>query len=315
MWSRLIGIWALAALPLSGSALAAPIDYDAAAPFGAEVRVEARTYRYTLYEVRFPSPVKSPFPPDDTVWGHLYVPRPPGGRAGRPPPCVLVLPVMAAPTVWIEKRFVHAFLRDGMAAMWLEMPYQFHRRPGPHMASGQAFLARTPARLAGNFRQSVLDARRALSWLEGSGLVDGDRLGMFGISLGAMVGSTVLSVDPRPRGGVFLLGGADFPGLIMRGSMTSRFVRRAGMREEVMRAAMKGLDPLDYKDSNAGRRVVLINARQDTVVPPENALRLKEAFPSAAQVWVPFGHYTAILHLIWVPDYAAWKMRGIIGGD
>lgn len=276
--------------------------------FPYELRLEAETYHYRLYEVRFPTARPSPFKANNTVWGHLYVPR----RARAAPPAVLVLPVMAAPNVWIETRFMREFLRLGLAVLWLEMPYQFHRRPHPSMPSGQVFLARTAKRLGENFRQSQGDALRALGWLSRSGMVSGERLGLFGVSLGAMVAASAYSLDDRPRGGLFLLGGADFPDLVFRGDMTARFALRAGISREELSREWRGLDPLDHREANAGKKVLLINARSDTVIPPENALKLREAFPDSRLVWVPGGHYTALLHMSWVPSYAAWQMSRLL---
>jgi len=286
-------LWLLAA-----PAVGAPLD-SSRGGFRAEV-VETRSLPDRVeYEVRFPSPVRSPFKNNDVVWGHLAVPRR-AGRAGRSP-CVMVLPVMAAPNVWIEERFMRRFLSDGLAVFWIEMPYQFHRRPQALVPSGQVFLARTAKHLAFNFRQSVLDARRALDWLSSRPDIDPARIGLFGVSLGAMVGAVLDCVDSRPKYAVFLLAGADFPGLVASSSMTRRFVQRAGITEESLRAAWKGLDPLDYRKGNAGKKVLLVNVRSDSVVPAANALKLKEAFPESRQVWLPFGHYSALLHLLWIP--------------
>lgn len=288
--------------------LAYPRTGACAEGFPYELRLEAETYRYRLYQVRFPTARPSPFEANNTVWGHLYVPR----RSSAPPPAVLVLPVMAAPNIWIETRFLREFLRLGLAVLWLEMPYQFHRRPHPSMPSGQVFLARTAKRLGENFRQSRDDALRALGWLSRSGMVSGERLGLFGVSLGAMVAASAYSLDGRPRGGLFLLGGADFPDLVFRGEMTARFALRAGIAREELSRAWRGLDPLDHRGSNAGKKALLINARSDTVIPPENARKLHEAFPGSRLMWVPGGHYTALLHMAWVPSYAAWKLSRML---
>jgi len=231
---------------------------------------------------------------------------------GAKPACILVLPVMAAPNVWIEMRFVHAFLKRGFAVMWLEMPYQFQRRPHPSVPSGQVFLARTARRLGANFRQSIADARRALTWLGRTGLVDKERIGLFGISLGGMVAAAAYCVDDRPRGAVLLLAGADFPELAANGSMTSDFVRRAGIRKEELRRAWQGIDPVAYRERNRGKPVCLVNARSDTVIPRRNALKLKEAFPDSRQLWVPFGHYSAIVHLLWMRSYAARQFARLL---
>ena len=256
----------------------------------------------TDYLLKFPSAVKSPWPANDTVWAHLSVPDSAKGNRGA---AVLVLPVMAAPNVWIEMRFINRFVKDGLITMWIEMPTQFRRRPHPSMPSGQVFLARTTGQLARNFRQSVSDARRAFGVLAARPEVDARRVAVFGISLGAIVGAVTWSVDSRPAAGVFVMGGADFPSIAINGSLSGPFAKKMGLKPEDLRAAWVGLDPLDYRTANAGKKALLINVNSDTVIPKANALRLKEAFPDARQVWLPLGHYSAILHLVWLPRWVS----------
>jgi dienelactone hydrolase len=260
----------------------------------------------TDYLLKFPSADKSPWPANDTVWAHLTVPDSAKGKAGA---AVLVLPVMAAPNIWIETKFVDRFVKDGLVTMWIEMPTQFHRRPHASMPSGQVFLARTTGQLARNFRQSVSDARRALGVLAARPEVDSKRVALFGISLGAIVGAVTWSVDTRPAAGVFVMGGADFPGIALNGSLSGPFAKKMGLKPEELRAAWVGLDPLDYRAANAGKKALLINVNSDTVIPRANALRLKEAFPDSRQVWLPLGHYTAILHLIWLPRWVSRRLQ------
>ena len=298
---RLTLAWTLLALPAVAAPLAAP-DSD----FKVEVVEVSKAQGRTDYLLRFPSALKSPWPANDTIWAHLSVPD---SAKGARVPAVLVLPVMAAPNIWIETRFVDRFVRDGLVVMWIEMPTQFHRRPHPSMPSGQVFLARTTGQLARNFRQSVSDARRAFGVLAARPEVDGKRVALFGISLGAIVASVTWSVDVRPRAGVFVMGGADFPDLALNGSLSGPFVKKMGLKPEELRADWVGLDPLDYKAANAGKKALLINVRSDTVIPRANALRLKEAFPDSTQVWLPFGHYSAILHLSWLPRVVSSRLR------
>ncbi|OGR86897.1 MAG: hypothetical protein A3J74_04575 [Elusimicrobia bacterium RIFCSPHIGHO2_02_FULL_57_9] len=276
---------------------AAPVLEYKPGAFAAEIRQTDRRDRLE-YEIQFPSVLTSPFAANNTVWGHLSLPSGPG-----PFPCILVLPVMAAPNIWIERRFIKRFERDGFAVLWLEMPYQFHRRAHPTLPSGQGFLSRTASRLAFNFRQSALDARRALDWLSRHPKVDRRRIGLFGISLGALVGSAVYSVDATPQYAVFLLGGADFPDLVGRSAMTGPFIRRAGIKPEELRSEWRGLDPLEYQQNNRAKPALLVNASWDRVIPAANALKLKEAFPGSRQFWVPLGHYSSLLHLVWIPRY------------
>lgn len=296
---------ALALALLSVPGAAAPLDLPKG-KFAVELVETVSRPESTELLLRFPSPVKSPWPANDTVWAHLVIPA---SAKGKKVPAVLVLPVMAAPNVWIETRFVRRFVEDGLAVMWLEMPTQFNRRPHPSMPSGQVFLARTPKRLAANFRQSVLDARRALGVLAARPEVDAGRIGVFGISLGSLVGSALYSVDERPAAGFFLLGGADFPTLLRDSSMTGPFVRRMGLDPESLRRSFAGIDPLERRQANAGKRVLLLNARWDRVIPRENALKLREAFPDSRQIWVPLGHYSAALHLFWLPRWVSKQVE------
>ena len=301
---------ALAAVLLGAFAAAAPLDLPKG-DFKVEVAETIPGPEWTETVLRFPSPAKSPWPANDVVWAHLLVPK---SGAGRKAPAVLILPVMAAPNVWIETRFADRFARDGFVVMWLEMPTQFHRRPDPSEPSGQVFLARTPKRLAANFRQSVRDARRALGVLAARPEVDGDRLALFGISLGAIVASVVYAQDSRPRFAVFLLGGADFPTLLIDSSLTGPFARKMGLGPDDLKKAWLGLDPLEHPERNAGKPALLVNAGWDTVIPRANARKLLEAFPSARQVWVPGGHYTAIVHLLWLPRWVSGILKEALAG-
>lgn len=296
----MLAAWLLAA----ASAAAAP-----APAFKVEVVETAVSPGRTDYLLKFPSAEKSPWPANDAVWAHLSVPD---SAKAAPAPAVLVLPVMAAPNVWIETRFVERFVRDGMVVMWLEMPTQFRRRPHPSMPSGQVFLARSPKRLAANFRQSIADARRALGVLSARPEVLPGRVGLFGISLGAIVAAATWSVDARPAAGAFLMGGADFPSLAVNGSLSGPTVRRMGVTAADLRPFWKGLDPLDHREANRGKKAILVNVRSDTVIPRDNALRLKEAFPDSTQSWLPLGHYTAIVHLAWLPRWVSKRLKKAI---
>jgi mRNA-degrading endonuclease toxin of MazEF toxin-antitoxin module len=283
------------------AAAAGPLDYRPA-PFAWQAVEVSASAGSREFEVRFPSPVVSPFPANDTVWAHLILPLQAGGRRA---PCIVVLPVMAAPNTWIEDHFIRTFAAEGFAVLWIEMPYQFHRRPRVDIPSGQVFLSRTAAGLARNFRQSALDTRRAIDWLAHRPDIDPRRIGLFGVSLGGMVGAAVYSVDPVPEYAVFLLAGADFPSLVQASVMTGAFARRMGISSDQMRLAWQGLDPWGYREANAARPALLVNVRWDAVVPRANALKLHEAFPASRQQWLLGGHYSAILHLLWMPRYVA----------
>ncbi len=258
------------------------------------------TQDFRVQTLTFPSRVHSLFKANNTVWAHYALPQGTG-----PFPAILVLPVMAAPNTWIEKQFIRRFNQKGFATLLLETPYQFHRRPSPSVYSGEVFLARNPKILAQNFRQAVSDSCQALSWLQNRPEIDPARIGIFGISLGSLVGSAVYSASSIPKYGVFLLGGADLPNLLFHSRMTAPFVKKMGISENELQKAWAGMDVLNYRRENKNKPALLINASWDRIIPRKNALKLKEAFPDSRQMWVPFGHYSAMIHLFWIPQYVA----------
>ncbi|MBI4054890.1 MAG: prolyl oligopeptidase family serine peptidase [Elusimicrobia bacterium] len=250
--------------------------------------------------------MRTPFPENNRVWARVYLPR-----ATKRVPTVLVLPILAARNTWVEERFCRLFARAGLAAVLLELPYQFHRRPDPWglgegrvgVHSGAVFLSRDPEVLARNFRQAVSDAVQAAERLQALDFVQKDALGVLGISLGAMVGAAAFKKTPALRAGVFLLGGADFPRWVYESKMTAFHAARSGWTQAQLRRIWEDVDPLYLKDVEGVRSVLLVNARWDRIVPAKNARALKKAFPFSRQVWVPFGHYSSAVHLIWLPDY------------
>jgi dienelactone hydrolase len=295
---------AAALLLLTQSAWALPkapsiLDYDVKETFPAAVSRISAWEGFDVVQATFPSRVKSLFLENNTVWTRLLLPKGPG-----PYPCVISLPILAGSNLWIESRFWKPLLDRGIAVLFVELPYQFHRRP-KGTNSGAVFMGRSPETLHNNFAQAVLDVRRALTWLGTRPEVDKERLGMVGISLGALVGSATYAIDPRLKDAAFLLGGADPRRLLADSAMTGPILRRLGIKEERLEPLAKEIDPLLYKERNHLRPALLVNASWDRIVPSENGRLLHEAFPASSQIWVPGGHYSAILHMIWMPGYVA----------
>jgi len=295
---------AAALLFLTQSAWALPkapsiLDYDVKETFPVSVsRIDAWE-GFDVVQATFPSRVKSLFPENNIVWTRLLLPRGPG-----PFPCVISLPILAGSNLWIESRFWKPLLDRGIAVLFVELPYQFHRRP-KGTVSGMVFLGRSPETLRNNFSQAILDVRRALTWLAARPEVDQERLGLVGISLGALVGSATYAIDTRLKDAAFLLGGADPKRLLAESALTGPILKRLGIKVERLDLMAKEIDPLLYKEGNLHRPALLVNASWDRIIPSENARLLHEAFPASSQIWVPGGHYSAILHMIWMPGYVA----------
>src|SRR5262249_22571464 len=131
-----------------------------------------------VYQLRFPSPVKSRHPENNTVHAEYYRPRGDG-----PFPCVIVLDIMAG-NPKVPRPVAPHVAQHGIASLFVQMPYYGPRRP----AGGKVRLVSPDVRhTVEAVRQTVLDLRRATAWMESRREVDGKRLGIVGTSLGSFV--------------------------------------------------------------------------------------------------------------------------------
>jgi dienelactone hydrolase len=113
--------------------------------------------------------------------------------------------------------------------------------------------------------QAVADLRASLDHLLGAPRIDADRCAYAAFSLGSIVGSLFVAVDARPRAAALALGGGGF-----------------GPRD---------LDPVSYIGALSPRPLLMVNARQDALIPNEAAEALFEAAGEPREIeWFETGH-------------------------
>lgn len=164
----------------------------------------------------------------------------------------------------------------------------------------------------------VIDARRGIDWLTSHPQVDPNRIAVSGISMGAIVGAVVMGVDRRVQAGAFVLGGGDLAGILFESTEKSIIRIRERIRDQselpdaalkaMVAEALRGVDPLSYADRVDPRRVVMITAQFDDVIPKRfgDALWKRMGKPTVARI--PTGHYTAGLYF----PYAEFLIRNHI---
>ena len=175
-------------------------------------RLENRTFAYELkpkyslpnagvdvFSLTFPSAVKTASAANNTVYAEYYKPRKPGKH-----PAVIVLDILDGAQV-VSRAEALWLAQHDIPALTVFMAYYGPRRePG----SKERLLSTDIEKSVGNVRQTVLDCRLAVAWLESRPEVDANKLGVLGTSLGSFVGGVFGGVEPKIHSVNLLLGAA-----------------------------------------------------------------------------------------------------------
>lgn len=268
-------------------------------------RLDAHQFEYTLapnrvlpvagvevFDLKFPSPVASPHPENNTVVAEYY--RPAGDG---PFPCVIVLDVTGG-NQNLSRLIARHFAQKKVAGLFVQMAYYGPRRP----AQGGLRLLSTDLELTtAAVTQTVLDLRRATAWMESRPEIDRSRLGIMGTSLGSFVAALTAEMEPKLGRAVVLLGGGGF----VEGYWTHPKVapyrnvfEALGGTKQMVQDVIAPIDPITCAGNLKACRLLIIAAKNDEVVPPKMAEMLWEASGRQRLIWLHAGHYTAGLHLL-----------------
>ena len=246
----------------------------------------------TIATVTFPSPVKTEIERNNTVHCEYYRPT-----TEKPVPAVVVLHILGG-DFELSRLFCNALAHRGVAALFLKMPYYGPRRePG----TARRMISSDPRETVEGMTQAVLDIRRAVAWLESREEVDAKRLGIFGISLGGITAALTTTAEPRIQKACLLLAGGDLARVALDSTRLSRERRaweaKGGTREEFLRVISQ-VDPVRYASNARNRKILMLNALKDEVIPRACTDALWKAFGQPEIVWYSGGHYTVAFHLL-----------------
>jgi dienelactone hydrolase len=254
-------------------------------------RMQTVTETLEVWDLTFPSPVVTPHQPNNMVHCEYYRSRQPGKR-----PAVIVLHILGG-DFELSRLFCNALAQYGANALFVKMPYYGPRRDPD---SPRRMVSPDPRETVAGMTQAVLDIRRATAWLAGRDEVDPQQLGIFGISLGGITSSLAASAEPRLKNVCLLLAGGDIGGLSWDaprlGSVRRQWLAQGGTREEFVET-LRAIDPVTYAASVRGRRILMLNARDDEIIPRECTLSLWKALGEPEILWYSGGHYSVIIHL------------------
>jgi dienelactone hydrolase len=198
---------------------------------------------------------------------------------------------------------------NGIDCLWLTMPY-YGERSSNGFAAALAMAVSTD-RLIEATRQAVMDVRRATAFLASRSDIDSAQISLMGCSLGSLVAALTMGVDGRYPQAVLILSGGDITqmladnpivmpmlSLTIRADLATETARTPGApasREvdikELLRQRLTIIEPLTWCDRAADTRVLMINARQDALIPPALTAKLTQALPHAESRWYNGDHW------------------------
>jgi cephalosporin-C deacetylase-like acetyl esterase len=255
----------------------------------AELPTSSRKMR--ISSVTFPSPVVTSQANNNTVHCEFFCPT----QAGKKP-AVVVLHILGG-DFDLSRLFCRTLASNGVAGLFMIMPHYGPRRePG----SPARMISIDPEETVRGMTQAVLDVRQAAAWLAAQDEIDASQLGVMGISLGGITSALAFSLEPRFSKACLILAGGDM-GEVAWTSTEMAAVRehwkKTGGSKESLFAALKVIDPVTYARPVAGRKILMLNARQDEVVPPACTQALWRAFGQPEIIWWDAGHYTSVRYI------------------
>lgn len=248
--------------------------------------------RISISDITFPSPVVTDCPENNWVHCEYYRPNVPGKVPG-----VVVLHILGGDFP-LARVFANSIAQRGVAALFLKMPYYGPRRPAN---SKRRMVSQDPSETVAGMTQAILDIRQGVAWLASREEINADELGVFGISLGGITGALAMSAEPRLKNGCLILAGGGM-GEIAWESTELNGVREAwlskGRTKEEFFQVLQPIDPLTYAASVKNRRILMLNAKDDEVVPKPCTETLWRAFGEPEILWYDGGHYSVARHLL-----------------
>ena len=268
------------------------------ASFSYRVKSVVAMSGFSVHYLAYPSPVVSELPQNNTIPAELYLPD--GFETWQAPrPAVICMHILDG-DFQLVRMTCSMLASRGIPALMFKLPYYGERGP----EEGTRVLARRPDLFAEALKQARTEIRRTVDLLASRPEIDGEHIGITGISLGAIVAATGAAEEPRLGRIMLVLGGGDLLKIINHADETD------GLRETIQGAseadqkriaeALRDVDPLTHAAKLRERakqgRVVMVNATEDDVVPPECTERLAAELGIADDVvWLEgLGHYTAM---------------------
>ena len=208
--------------------------------------------------------------------------------SGPAPAAILLHPLGGG--IDLSQRFARYLAFRGINAAVIELPYHYSRAIGKRPVS--IYVSKDPKIAAPAFDQAAADVSVVADWLQKQPEVNPDKLGIVGVSLGAIVTHLAMGRDARLNNGVAIVGGGDLLRISQLSPIAKLLLLTTGGIEttKISRDELDKADPLYNASKNQPRRVLMIQGARDEIIPPAAATELWEALGRPPIQWLDIGH-------------------------
>lgn len=221
-------------------------------------------------------------------------------------PLVFMMPILSN-RMLLMREFASAFVHQGYAvAIVPRKDLEFDAVRSIQLAEKE-------------LRVLIMRSRQAIDWLVTQPRIDPERIGVFGISAGGIMGTSLMGADPRIDAGVFVFAGGPMADLMVD-TTESKFTRKTeavreqlGWDKERVRRTLRGIirtDPVALASRIRRENVLMFIASDDDSVPTALQRTLWEALGRPEMHELPAGHYAGVA--LYLPLLLA-KSREFLG--
>ena len=251
--------------------------YDKALPLQDSLSLTLETDEFKLFAVSYTSVH------DQKVTALLSVPK--TGTA--PLPVIVLMHGLGdRKTVDYVSYGNDLFLKNGYAVLRLDISEHGDRKndfydftlTGPYKYWSRSIIT-----------QTVFDLRRAVDFIETRAELDADRIGYYGISLGGIIGTVFCGVDDRVKVPVVALAGGQMNLLYEEDALS-----------DTAKDFVSIIEPLNFVTQISPRPFLMLNAKNDEIVPPiMSKLLFNKAKSPKEIIWYDAKHRDAPLDIIY----------------
>lgn len=250
-------------------------DYDKDFPFEVEVSDGKDMGNYLQYDVRFESA-------HDQFVPSIYI----CPRGSGPYPALVFLHGRGGSRTDISS-IAPLVIGAGYAGIAIDCQYHGDRNPrGKNIYSQYAYSDRDA------MIQTVIDARRAVDFLQSREEVDPERIGLLGGSMGGIIGTLFAAVEERIKASALLVAGGNWAILATKSQHEDgKAIREHQVDVPISARIMAPVDPINLVDLISPRPVLFQLGKKDDIVPAETGRLLFEAAKEPKEVdWYDSGH-------------------------